>query len=849
MIENIKKTVDDFLSKQAIEYMKESISLANDNEVFFIGKLEEGVVVDVEAVARGSKSAVPAIMEMVQYGDVVIHNHPTGHLDPSEADLSIATKLASGGAGNYIVNNDVSDIYVVVNAFAKKEIVALDKENIISLLSQDGFLSKVLPNYELRPQQIEMAVDVIQAFNENKVAVVEAGTGTGKSLAYLLPSIQWALQNKERVVISTNTINLQQQLIQKDIPFLEKKLGLKFKSVLIKGRGNYLCLRKAEFYKNDIVALDEEKDNSEFASILKWIENTADGSVSDINPPPSDETWEKVSSDQDQCLRVRCSHFEKCYFYNARREAAQANILIANHHILMADIALRFQTENYVTAAVLPPFQRIIFDEAHNLEDVATSYFGSSVSKTSLSRLLNKLSNPKKEDKGYLSHLTRHVQSNAFINMELCQKINHKIQSDLLPFKKDLQEFIVRNFNYISDAVQEYTNRALKIGEDEKLRITNTVYSSALWKQNIYQYLKSVIDEMNKFIRDLKALLKMFDQIPKEHRDKFISPVLNVRSIQKKLSEAVSALSFFISDPAETEGYCKWCEIYKGKNDLYIKFDYSPIIVGNNLKKAIYDSYKTVIMTSATLTVKNSFDFLTSRIGLDLVEKERIILKQLETPFDYEKQVFCAVPIDISFPSTPKYDQEIRDFILKSIAISEGRAFVLFTSYRLMDKIFQQTAPIINKMNIQCLKQGIENRDSLLRKFKEDPTSVLFATSSFWEGVDVPGRALECLILTKLPFKVPTEPVLEARVEYIDSHGGDSFMEFTVPLAVIKFKQGFGRLIRNRQDYGAVLILDKRVVSKAYGKMFLQSLPISNILISNSEEIFKNMNNFFNERN
>jgi len=392
-----------------IDALRAAIRDADGNEVFFLGHTdEERVVVEVEVLARGHQGAVAAVLQPCRYGDVIIHNHPSGVLEPSDADLAIASRMGSLGVGCYIIDNDASAVYRVVEPFRRIERARLEPEGIAAVLGPGGAVAQRLPGYEDRPEQLRMAFTVGEALNTDGLAVIEAGTGTGKSLAYLVPAILWAKENEERVVVSTNTINLQEQLIRKDIPFLQRAAGLEFRAVLVKGRGNYLCRRRLEAAGSEPGLFEDEK-SGELAAIRAWAENAADGSRDDLSFSPHAEVWDEVCSEADQCGRAKCPDYGRCFFHRARRQAAQADVLVVNHALLLTDLALRLQTDNYTAAAVLPPYDRVILDEAHHLEDAATSHFSGQTTRFAFARVLGRLRHPRKPDQGLLARLLKQL--------------------------------------------------------------------------------------------------------------------------------------------------------------------------------------------------------------------------------------------------------------------------------------------------------------------------------------------------------------------------------------------------------------------------------------------------------
>ncbi|HWI40115.1 MAG TPA: DEAD/DEAH box helicase, partial [Verrucomicrobiae bacterium] len=393
-----------FFTENAILQMRREIESCGGNEVFFLGRTDQNrIVTDAEPLARGNRNAVAAIVVAAAFGDVVIHNHPSGELTPSDPDIEIASLLGNRGVGFYIVDNGATRCNQVVAPFARREVQQLSYPEIEKFFAPEGPMGQHLEEYEHREEQVRMAFAAAEAFNGNRIAVIEAGTGTGKSLAYLLPAVLWSVRNSERVAISTNTINLQEQLTKKDIPFLRKYLGLEFRAALVKGRGNYLCLRKLDGVKLD-PSLFQDEGERELQAIIDWSSKTADGCRSDLSFIPRDELWEELASEGDQCGRARCEYYSRCFFYGARRQAAGADILVVNHALLMADAAVR--GEGGGSASVLPPFERLVFDEGHHLEEVATSHLSAHVSRQGIFRLAGRLQHPKKSQRGVLPRLS-----------------------------------------------------------------------------------------------------------------------------------------------------------------------------------------------------------------------------------------------------------------------------------------------------------------------------------------------------------------------------------------------------------------------------------------------------------
>lgn len=838
----------EFIMPDAISSIRDAVEKAGGNEVFLVGRLnDEHLISDVDVYAMGNRRAVPAMVKEAKYGDVIIHNHPNGILDPSDADIEIASYMGSLGVGCYIVDNAVEFLYPVVKVREAKGCNELVFEELSAQFQAGGNFATHLSQYEYRKPQVEMLKSVVDACNEDKIAVIEAGTGTGKSLAYLVPAVFWSIKNKERVVVSTHTINLQEQLIEKDIPILRKCCGLDFKSVLVKGRNNYVCLRKVYNLRSEGGTLIDDKDRQQLNDLLDWSTKTQDGSKADLNFVPQDDVWEAIQSEADQCTRLKCQFYDECFFYRARRNAASADVLVVNHYLLMADLVLRKETKGHDAVAILPPFKKIVIDEAHHLEDVATSNLSCTISRLRIIKLLGRLINIKDSRKGLLQYLKNKLKEmSSMHDKSSAGVITDRINAEILGARQQLHDTVEGVFEDIFNAVSNYvidkgSQKKESREEETKLRITANLISTDLWQGVIEPQIKALCVDIHKFTSILKALLDDIGGLSKAAQDILSSVLVDIVSCKMRLTLVANDLASFI---AEDERTCKWMEIKRHSRGQGIRLCNAPLSISDDLKACLYDNYTTIILTSATLTIGRTFKFYEDSIGLHQIPKDRLSELILESPFDYKKQSIIGIPTDISEPDKPGYVLALGENILKTVEISEGRALILFTSYSLLDNLYRRLEPQITQLGYTCLKQGMDNRHNLLETFKKDKTSVLFATDSFWEGIDVKGDALECVILTRLPFKVPTQPIIEARAEAIEMAGGDAFSDYSLPMAVIKFKQGFGRLIRSCEDRGVVIIFDKRIVTKRYGRVFLQSLPDVRCIKDTSDVVLKEIGLF-----
>ncbi|NJD39347.1 MAG: helicase [Geobacter sp.] len=818
------------------------IQQAHGNEVFFIADLDDnGIMVTAQAIARGNKHAVPAILSRATSGQMVLHNHPSGELTPSDADLDLASICGNNGIGFAIIDNRCERCYLVVAPHTPRTGELLNLEELEQVFGPEGMLARHLKGYEQRDEQMRMAFSVAIAFNDNKVAVIEAGTGTGKSLAYLIPSLLWAIRNDQKVVISTNTINLQEQLIKKDIPLLQRHAASAFNACLVKGRGNYLCLRKLNGVLDE-PSLFPDSATEELQAIASWSETTRSGCLSDLAFHPSWEVWDDLRCEADQCGRSRCPEFNRCFFYKARRDAAAAQLLVVNHALLLADIALR-RDSGYDSTAILPPFSRLIIDEAHHLEEAATGALSVRISRGGLMKQLARLA-PTGGRVGILSVLNNKIGKELPEELDgLYQEISGLIEAMLLPQAHQLAGQVDQELDWLAQSLQG----ELQQGDDQrggelKRRITPEVRSTPFWHE-LETRLKRLGEQLQELVDGLGALDRVAAKLPDSVAQTVNGLLTDAFGIGQRLAAVVRELAWFCNDDPES---CRWLEARQTSRGSQATVCVAPLEVAETIKSALFDPIPTVVLTSATLTVGGSFGYLRRRTGLDLLEPERLQELLLASPFDYTEQALIGIPRDLPDPTSYSFRQPLAEAVLRAVSISQGGAFVLFTSFDLLRQTHAVLKPELERQGLTVLRQGEGGgRHQLLARFRKEQHGVLFGTDSFWEGVDVKGDALRLVVIARLPFQVPTEPIQQARAERIASQGGDPFREMSVPQAVLKLRQGFGRLIRSRTDRGAVLILDSRMVTKNYGTRFRKSLPQEAQLIASLEEVFSGMEGFF----
>lgn len=804
------------IAKSEIKKLRNAIEDAKGCEVLAYGIIADEIVTSINIAARGDEESVVAVSGHMEKGDVVIHNHPNGVLKPSKADMQVASQLGTHGIGFYIVNNEVTKVNPVVEPFVTKPVKKLESETLAKLLEPNGNLESAMQDggyYEHRPSQVAMLKRIAESYNENCVCIAEAGTGVGKSMAYLLPSLNWAESNKERVVVSTATINLQHQLIDKDIPLAKKILGSNCKTVLVKGRGNYVCIRRltASFQQPDL--FDADSDNLKV--IKKWTKTTDTGTRDDLTSMIDNNLWNMVNSESDSCLGLKCPHRDDCFVIKSKKEAASARLLVVNHHLLFSDLAVRLGGAGYDSSVVLPPFTRIVFDEAHNIEQSATSFFSEELNIFALLKQINRLfaSRGKK-------------QFGAIINLQIEAG---SVEED---------EKIPGLVNDIKEQMQILDQLAIvALGSEMNLRLRNE--TKEIFIDNLFPQMIELQKRILDFLNTVEAMIKRLDE-----EDLELPIVHEVQMLERRLEEYASICQSFTLWEEKPDKIF-WIERSKSSSGkFFARFVITPLDISNMMRESVFSPYNTVVCTSATLSVNRNFRFWSTRIGLNGYEDRNVFSSMFMSPFPYRENVLLAVPQDSPEPNNAEYQDWTADFALNLIKISQGRALLLFTSYSMLSNVFDSLKMELEELNITALKQGEDTRIRLLEKFKTDTASVLFATSSFWEGIDTPGDALKLVIIFKLPFMVPTDPVIAARMEAVEKRGGNQFMEYMLPEAVIKLKQGFGRLMRRGTDSGIVAILDSRIVTKRYGSIFIKSLPETSLSIKTANEILTDCQNF-----
>ena len=651
--------------------------------------------------------------------------------------------------------------------------------SLYQFFAPGGVLARTHPAYEFRRGQLQMSQAVEQALEEKRHLIVEAGTGTGKTLAYLLPVIR----SGKRVIISTGTKNLQEQLFYKDIPFLEQALfgepasGSRLSVCYMKGRNNYLCRKKLHDLTDQPV-LSGLEEIEQYRAIAAWEKTTGTGDRAELAElPETSALWHKLDARSEACIGQKCSEWERCFITEMRRRGMESDIIIVNHHLFFADLAIKLQADGAPDAGILPEAAAVIFDEAHELEDVAGNYFGISVS------------NLRIED------LARDVEASLQHNRMLSASLSGALGS-----LRERSQFF---FSLLPPGEGRFAFETRR------------------------EFLEENGDEFLALNQALTRLAGELEGLPQKPEEIF-NFVRRAQELQVQLAFAMESddrnTVFWIerrggrgraNSPQKHRDTERTKDSFQGRQNVFLQA--TPIDVGPILRECLWSKLECAVLTSATLAVGGGFEYIRQRLGLEHARES-----VLPSHFDYENQALFYVPPDLPDARTPQFAALAAERIRKLLEITRGRAFVLFTSYAQMNDIYQR---LLGELEFPMLRQGDAPKSALLEEFRLTPNAVLFATSSFWQGVDVQGEQLSCVIIDRLPFAVPSDPIVAARVKAIDADGGNAFFQYQVPSAVITLKQGFGRLIRSLHDRGLLVLLDNRILKKQYGRVFVESLP------------------------
>lgn len=774
--------------------LRRAIRDAGGVEVFAIGEVSFREVGAVTITCRGTEDRVPALLDRPRAGQVVIHNHPSGDLRPSEADLQLAHLYGENGVGVVIVDSAVTRSNWVVEPHAPER-KRVDPDAVRRFFAEG--LPRAMPGWEARPQQVEMALHIARCFDDEVPLLCEAGTGTGKSLAYLVPAALWALANDGKVAVSTYTKALQAQLVTSDLPMLAKG-GIDVKTAVLQGRNNYLCKRRLG------AALEDEGDPEETRRLLEdlrgWSATSADGARGDLGFPVDPATWERVMSDADLTLSVRCPHYETCHWYVARRQASAAHLLVVNHALLLSDLAVRQEAGR----GFLPKFARVVIDEAHHLEDAGTSVATERLSRAAVERSTWSVLDARAR-KGALRKI---LELGSAKDTPLPMAVRPAFAAKVATAEAALSS-IRGGAGFALGALADGFLPA-----EEPVRVVGSVEDGDPWRLEVTPTLLHLAGELEAAAEAVEQVLGCFDEAALAPAQE--EPLLVLKRAHRRLSGHAGFARGFL----ESQDDCRWVEPDRDRRgERSAAACRAPIEVGPVLRRLLWDELPGTALTSATMTVSGRFDHLARRVGVPGDRAEVVY----DSPFDHAAQAVLALPRDLPSPEDPAFLPESARVVVDAVTLSDGGAFVLCTSHAAVRAYAEALRAAGGSRPV--LAQGEAGRPILLERFRENRRAVLVGTDSFWEGVSVKGEGLRLVIIPRLPFRVPSDPLQAARIDRLAAAGADPFRVYTLPEAVLKLRQGYGRLIRSQSDTGVVLLLDRRVHDKWYGQVVLRSLP------------------------
>jgi Rad3-related DNA helicase len=714
----------------------------------------------------------------------------------------------------------------------------ISTEGICRMFSPAGTIGRSLPHYEQRAEQVEMVRAVCEGFNAPHHVLAEAGTGTGKSLAYLVPAVAWTCTNSDKVLVSTNTKNLQEQLYRKDLPFLMGLLPKRFQPALLKGRRNYLCVRRflhlmAHFERE----LAEPDEFMALAPLVAWAARTESGDLAECNgflvSSASPSVIQAVVSGPEECAGRGCRVRERCFVNRARALAQLADLIVVNHALLFAEVGL--------DTPVLPPYRCVILDEAHNIEDVATEALSTVVDGLSIYRATNLLYRARRDGSGsgLLATVMYEAGGRAGRPGPARGRLTElggaamKAVEEVVSAARQFFETLAAPFAELPGDVERVMMRECRPGIGP---------GSEAWDAS--QRLRETVRLLGVRIEELAEMLDARkDEAPGELAD-------DLRAQVARLREACEAAEFVLSQ--ENDDHVYWLERVTREGRSFHSIHAAPLRIGQRMREFFFNAKRCVVLTSATLQADGSFDYVLERLGADTLPPGQVRCMSVGSPFDYARQSLVGVPTFLPDPGGRRdktFDDELSSFLEDLLRCTRGRALVLFTSYSLLDAVYAAIREPLRRAGIMVLAQGHSGSvEAITSLFRTVTSSVLLGTRSFWEGVDISGETLSCLVLTKLPFHVFTDPLVRGRTEYLLSLDKDPFLHYTLPQAVISFRQGFGRIIRNRTDTGVIVVTDRRLVTKAYGRAFLNSLPTRHRVFRDREEALKAVGEFFGAR-
>ena len=782
---------------EAAQTLREAVTLARGIEVFAIGDVDaDGHVRELVVHARGNRHAVPALIGRARRGQVLIHNHPSGVLEASDADLGVAHLCDHWGLGMIIVDNEVSRDLWVVEPPARPVPIDAGPSGVIRFFEED--LPRALPGFEPRAAQVEMACAVAEALAGERILLAEAGTGTGKSLAYLVPAALWARANGRPVAIATFTRALQGQLVSSDLPILERA-GLDVEAAVLYGQSNYLCKRKLSLAVEGVDSNSPERRVLE--DVAAWADQAHEGTFLELGVGIDADLQDRLSSDPDQTLATKCPFHGECFFFGARRRAQHADLLLLNQALLLLDLQ---QKERFPEGGgFLPYYDRAILDEAHHLEDAATLATSSSLTYRGVRRAVAPLlPNPKRKRVGALASMR------------------------LNPPKKETARYLetVDRATVVTAALRDQIAQLLSAVanaagmEGDASKVLSLQSRTAPWEAPLSELVEAV-GAVCRTLDDIEALLPNAD----DSDAGAVQPRFELKRAVRRLRGHLQVARLTLGAKPDR---CNWLDPSKDRAGVALRT--APVEVGPMLHQILHAPLRAAVHTSATLTVRDRFDHFRRRVGLDEQRASEFPLdieqQVWSSPFRYREQALLVLPKDLPAPDHPEWLDRVADVVVQAVGASGGGVFVLCTSYATVDGLatrFERASG--HRYPVLRQEPGAAHR--LLEAFRHEGNAVLFGTDSFWEGVSVPGEALRMVIVPRLPFGVPTEPLSQARWRLLQRRGLDPFREDALPRAVLRLRQGFGRLIRTRSDRGVVLLLDRRLHQTWYGRVFLASLP------------------------
>ena len=815
--------IKDRFSEESLQTIKKYLEEQNNKSMIFKATFDEDELIQEPFfLSLYKKKSFEETLTKVARNEVVIRTTKPNQLYPSDMELELSEELYTRRNIAYcLLSSDLDDFYFVQDI----DRIFLEDIDIKNYFSKDGILAKEIKGFEYRQEQEEMAQYIQEAINEDKKIIVEAGTGTGKTLAYLIPAIKWAVVNKKKVIIATNTINLQEQLLLKDIPLAKSIIKDEFSYVLVKGRNNYVCKRlfnELALGKNIDIETFSIEAREQIEYILKWGNKTKTGDKAELPFEVYPDVWELVQSTTELCLGKKCPYRKECFYMKTRMEKMEADILISNHHVFFADLNVRAETDFDSEYLILPRYDMVIFDEAHNIESVARSYFSVEVSKISFTRLLNRIYQRKNKRKKEKSALIRVEDTVDEKNLEDSEQYIYLLNT----LKEEIS--ILQNIG------DEYFDEIRKIYEtNTEAPIKKSLNNFEMTKSRFLENLREKKDIFQSKLADFSNLMMSFNNVIDEEKDK--NPeVINFNNHLKMFKAYIDSFKFINS--FEDDNYIYWLDINSKRTNVVLTA--TPLNIAQKLSTVLFDNLDRLVFASATIVVNGSFDYFKKSLGLD---EEDCIEAIIKSPFDYNEQMSVYIPSDIQdSENINAFVSDASRFILNILLKTNGKAFILFTSYTMLNQIYYSISKKLIDKGFEVFLHGDKPRSQLIKEFKEAENPILFGTTSFWEGVDVQGENLSNVIITKLPFLVPTDPVVSAISKKIEENGGNSFTDFQLPEAIIKFKQGVGRLIRKKTDSGNIFILDSRILKKRYGSLFINALPSQkNIKILEKDDIIE----------